>query len=90
VIAYDVDFNREIVKGWGSYFFGPDEVGSAVEDAEAGPERTAARGAALREVARAEFDWAVVATDYHALVTRLVAGGGMHAQGRSARRKRPD
>ena len=87
VIAFDVDFNREVVRSAGRYFTGPDDVAALVEEAEADPDATAARGkAGLEEAAR--YDWDEVAEAYAELAARLPAmrREGKRPTGRRTRR----
>jgi glycosyltransferase involved in cell wall biosynthesis len=86
VIAYEVGFNREIVGEDGRYFADPAQVAVAVEAAERDVAVTEGHGPALREMARARFDWDQVATEYLALAERLRGGESMHRAGRRARR----
>lgn len=86
VIAFDVDFNREIVEDHGRYFSSADDVCAAVEDAEREVERVVTGGAALRERARRDFDWDAVAAEYEDLAFRLVGGQSIHHDYRGRRR----
>ncbi|SOE01052.1 DUF1972 domain-containing protein [Blastococcus haudaquaticus] len=70
VIAYDVDFNREVLRDAGRYFSSADEVRGAVEAAEADPVRTAAAAARSRQLAT-RYDWDVVAVGYEELARCL-------------------
>lgn len=70
VIAFDVDFNREVAREHGRYFADSQQVGAAVMDAEADPAATLARGAALQhDIAR--YDWDSVAAEYGQLCADL-------------------
>ncbi len=71
-IAYDVSFNRDVLREHGRYFGDSAGVARAVEAAEADPTATASAGASLRERAR-DFDWDDVATGYESLARDLVA-----------------
>lgn len=70
VIAYDVAFNREVVRDAGRYFRGPADLARLLDEAEADPDGTAERGkASLLEAAR--YDWDEVAERYAELARRL-------------------
>ena len=90
VIAYDVNFNREVLGADGRYFSDAQGVATAIDDAEADPDDAAERGIRLREVAAANYRWDDVADKYEALCRRLVQGGkGASQKGTaSGRRKR--
>ncbi|MCF6509014.1 glycosyltransferase family 1 protein [Blastococcus sp. MG754426] len=70
VLAYDVDFNREVVEDSGRFFSSPADVAALVDAAEAGPVAVRRAGARARELARG-YDWDVVATGYEQLAHRL-------------------
>jgi glycosyltransferase involved in cell wall biosynthesis len=73
-IAYDVDFNREVLADSGRYFTTADEVARLLMAAEADPTATARSGRAARILAR-RYDWDDVATCYEELLQRLAAEG---------------
>lgn len=73
VIAYDVDFNREVAEDAGRYFADAADVAARIEEAEAAPDDVAAAAARAREVA-ARYDWDDVAAGYEELAVRLAAG----------------
>jgi glycosyltransferase involved in cell wall biosynthesis len=73
VVAYDVDFNREVAAEAGRYFRDADGVARLVEQTEADPTGVAAAGVRARELA-SRYDWDDVASGYAALARRLVAG----------------
>ncbi len=72
-LAFDVVFNRDVLGEAGTYFSSPADVRAAVEHAEQDPPGERARGARLRERARA-YRWDDVADSYEELCRRLVAG----------------
>jgi glycosyltransferase involved in cell wall biosynthesis len=72
VLAYDVDFNREVLAESGRYFSTPTDVAALVEAAEADPEEVHRAGRRARELAK-NYDWDDVAAGYEALVSRLAA-----------------
>nr|WP_179722681.1 DUF1972 domain-containing protein [Petropleomorpha daqingensis] len=72
VIAFDVDFNREVVADSGRFFADADDVAARVEEAENDPAAVASAGARARELA-ARYDWDDVAAGYEQLARRLAA-----------------
>jgi glycosyltransferase involved in cell wall biosynthesis len=82
-IAYDVNFNREVIADSGRYFRSPAEVAREIERAESAPDRTRSRGRRAQQIAMG-YDWDDVAARYEALCEKLVAKGG-----RLKRRQRP-
>jgi hypothetical protein len=70
VLAYDVDFNREVVAESGRFFVSPADVAALVEAAEADPDAVAERGRRARDLARG-YDWDDVAAGYEDLALRL-------------------
>lgn len=73
-IAYDVVFNREVAGPHGIYADTAGEIGAAIAEAEAQPQRTRQRGRELAIRALARYTWDAVAGDYAALCRRLAAG----------------
>ena len=71
VIAWDVAFNREVAGDVATYFGDAAAVALRLEDAEANPDVTFARGVRLRERARRLYDWEQVADGYEALALQL-------------------
>ena len=71
-IAYDVAFNREVLREAGRYAADADAVRRHVEEVEASPEDARAAGAALQLRAR-DYDWDVVADGFEDLARRLRA-----------------
>jgi len=71
-IAWDVSFNREVLRDAGWYFDGARSLADRLTQAEADPDDVAARGRAL--VARArDYDWDEVAAGYETLAQDLAA-----------------
>ncbi len=70
VLAYDVDFNREVTRDAGRYFVGPADVAALVDAAESDPDDVAAAGRRARVLAR-NYDWDDVAAGYEDLAERL-------------------
>lgn len=71
-VAFDVPFNREVLRESGRYFASPDDVAALIESAEAEPAEAAVRASALQRRAR-DYDWDDVATGYEELARALVA-----------------
>jgi glycosyltransferase involved in cell wall biosynthesis len=72
VIAFDVDFNREVTAEAGRYWSGAGDVAALVDAAEADPSGVARDGALARDLAKG-YDWDDVAAGYEQLARRLVA-----------------
>lgn len=73
VLAYDVNFNREVLgTDAGRYFADAAELAERIEAAEADPSAAADRGAAARKRAAERYVWDDVATAYERLCTDLV------------------
>jgi glycosyltransferase involved in cell wall biosynthesis len=70
VIAFDVNFNREVVADSGRYFADAADVARHVDATEAGPFEVRSAGVRARELA-AGYDWDEVALGYEALALRL-------------------
>ena len=87
VIAFDVDFNREVAREAGTWFRDADEVAARIEEAEADPAAVRAVGERARERAAA-YDWDDVAAGYEQLAERLAAGDVPRQ--RPTGRRRPD
>jgi glycosyltransferase involved in cell wall biosynthesis len=70
--AFNVVFNREVLGEAGRYFTRPEEMASLIDQAEADPAGTSARGSMA--LARASlYDWDKVTDSYEALCRRLAA-----------------
>jgi len=90
-VAYDVGFNREVLREDGRYFATPSDVAAQVEAAEADPDDCLRRGKALA-VRALDYDWDVVADRYEDLARRLASrdlrrtrgGGRRSGQGTAA------
>jgi glycosyltransferase involved in cell wall biosynthesis len=85
VLAYDVDFNREVARDAGRYFASPADVAALVDAAEADPRSVRARGAWGRKLAK-NYDWDDVASGYENLALRL-AGRQFPTRRPSGRRR---
>lgn len=86
VIAYDVNFNREVLDGDGWYFRTPREAGDAFLAAEQDTDAAVSTGSRARERASTAFRWDDVADAYEDLALRLAGGASIHAQARRASR----
>jgi glycosyltransferase involved in cell wall biosynthesis len=84
VLAYDVDFNREVVAEAGRYFTDAPDVAAALMAAEADPRTVELNGIRSRELAAA-YDWDDVTAGYEDLIRRL-AGRAFPARRPSGRR----
>jgi glycosyltransferase involved in cell wall biosynthesis len=71
VLAFDVDFNREVTAESGRYWRDADDVAALVTAAEADPSGVYSDGVRARELATG-YDWDAVATGYEQLARRLV------------------
>ncbi len=74
VIAYDVDFNREVLGGEGRFFGTSADVSMLLHAAEADPADVIDEGRRLRKHADANFRWDDVTDGYAALLRRLSDG----------------
>jgi glycosyltransferase involved in cell wall biosynthesis len=89
VIAFDVNFNREIIGEHGLYFSSAEDVTASVESAERDPAKFRAAARELAGGARRDFDWDDVAHEYGLLAERLVGGYSIHEVARGSRRRTP-
>ncbi|GAA1851163.1 glycosyltransferase [Myceligenerans crystallogenes] len=71
-IAYDVPFNREVLRDAGTYFRTTTQVAQRILTAEADPGDCARRGTALALRAK-DYDWDVVTDGYERLARDLAA-----------------
>ena len=85
-LAWDVAFNREVLRDDGRYFDDPASLGALLVRAEADTDEVAARGRALVTRAR-DYDWDDVATAYETLAQDLAARR-VRRSGASGRRRR--
>lgn len=74
VLAFDVNFNREVLGPDGLFFTGVADVARLLEQAEAEPRTITDRGTRLRARAEESYRWDDVARGYEALLERLTAG----------------
>lgn len=69
-IAYDVGFNREVLREAGRYVATPEDVASRLEEAEGDPAGVRSRGVELARRAL-DYDWDLVTDAYEELVRDL-------------------
>lgn len=86
VVAFDVSFNREVVREHGRYFDDAAGVRREIEAVEADAAGSDADGAALRERAREHYDWDVVASAYEDLARKIASGVSIRSLRLSGRR----
>ena len=72
VLAYDVNFNREVLGDTGVYWTSPSDVSAAIEKVEADPEAARSHGTAGQLRAEQLYDWDDVAARYEALCRSLL------------------
>lgn len=84
-IAYDVTFNREVIRKAGLYFRDADDVARLVEHAERNPEEMSSRSDAARKAAR-RYDWDDVADAYERLCLKLKRRELVRVPGKGSRR----
>jgi len=83
--AFDVGFNREVLRRAGRYFRDAGEVARQIEAAEADPAENARRAAQSR-LASERYDWNDVTSLYEQLARRRATGGfaGKRSTGRQS------
>lgn len=81
VVAWNVDFNRDVAGANGAYFDDARTLAPLIEDAELSPHRTREVAGALRERAASHYDWETVATDYENLARKVARGHSTHGLG---------
>jgi glycosyltransferase involved in cell wall biosynthesis len=74
VLAYDVNFNRDVLGPEGRFFADSAELGRLLDEAEAAPEDAELAGKRLAERAGAVYTWDAVAAAYEDLCRSLVNG----------------
>lgn len=74
VVAFDVDFNREVIGDGGLFFVDDADVTAALKQVEADPVDARERGDAGRAAVARRYRWDDVAAGYEDLCRRLVAG----------------
>jgi glycosyltransferase involved in cell wall biosynthesis len=83
-IAFDVNFNREVLADTGRYFTTAADIATEIEFAELNPAATHDRGTRAQQVAY-HYDWDDVAARYEKLCERLVAEGPRPRRGVASR-----
>ncbi len=86
VIAYDVDFNREVLGEFGRYFVHLGDLPPLLFGAEVLPEDAVERGTHFRNRAANRYDWLEVAAGYEQLCKRLDHGESAHGTATGLRR----
>lgn len=89
-IAFDVDFNREVLADDAWTFGDAAALAAALEEVEADDALVTARGSRAHERAARVFRWDDVADAYERLAHRLMEGDSVHAHARRARRAPSD
>jgi len=74
VVAYDVNFNRDVLGPDGRFFADAAELATRLDEAEASPESAESAGDRLAERAGAVYTWDAVAEAYETLCENLVGG----------------
>ena len=87
VLAYDSNFNREVLSEHGVFFDDEKTVAALVEAAEAEPGEHRSRGLALQQRAASTYRWDDVATGYEQLALDVAAGASRRGEA-SGRRNR--
>ena len=82
-IAYDVVFNREVLRDAGRYFGSADDVAAEIEPAEADPDETRRRGRWAQRSAH-RYNWDDVAGRYQQLCVRLASVNTRRRRGPAA------
>ena len=85
VLAWDVNFNRDVLVTDGRFFDSADSLAALIASAEEDPARQEQLGAALRVRAGSDYNWDVVTDGYEALAIRLA--GGYSSRGTSPGRR---
>ncbi len=86
VIAYDVDFNREVLGEFGRYFANLGDIPPLLFAAEVLPEEAVERGTHFRNRAANRYDWLEVAAGYEQLCKQLDSGESTHGTATGLRR----
>ena len=87
-IAYDVNFNREVVADSGRYFRTADDVAARDRTGRGRPGADPAGAAAALSGSRCRYDWDDVAERYEGLCERLAAEGGRLSRAQRPRGRR--
>ncbi|MFP7833507.1 DUF1972 domain-containing protein [Marisediminicola sp. LYQ134] len=87
VLAFDVDFNREVLGGHGRFFSLPEDVAHEIDTSDSGSGASSDAGARLRERARSVYDWDRVTDGYEALARKIAAGATTRGSSTGARQR---
>lgn len=71
VVAFDVEFNREVAGPKAAYFDGPERLATILEEAERTPQDSIHVGSLMRDRAEDRYDWDEVALGYERLARRI-------------------
>jgi hypothetical protein len=74
VLAFDANFNREVLADVGGYFRNEADLTPLIENAESQIDQMVRQGCALRDDARRRFRWEEVAMGYENLLGDLRDG----------------
>lgn len=80
VLAFDVNFNREVTGDNAGYFGDATQLRTLLESAEEAPDACRANGRSLQGRARKLYDWDEVAMGYEALAIRLADGASIRGR----------
>ena len=86
VVAFDVNFNREVLAGQGWFFSSAADLAPQFATVEAHPGLVAEFAEAGRRRVASVFTWSGVTDDYERLARRLARGASVHPLARHARR----
>lgn len=85
-VAFDVDFNREVLADDAWWFRDAAQLAAAVDEVDVDDALVIARGLRSRERVARVFRWDDVADGYESLAARIAAGESVHPHARHARR----
>jgi glycosyltransferase involved in cell wall biosynthesis len=86
VIAYDVNFNREVLGSTATFFTSADDVPPLLRAAESDPTAMYREGGLLRDRARDVYRWDASADGYEDLLMRLRDGQSQRGAASGRRR----
>lgn len=84
VVAWDVNFNRDVLGSGASFFSNAATLGHLIVEAERSDEYLV-MGAALKKRAQAQYDWDLVTSGYEALARKLSTSNFQRPAGRRRR-----
>ncbi|THG31098.1 DUF1972 domain-containing protein [Naasia lichenicola] len=88
VIAFDVNFNREVAGPEGMFFSEATQLAPHLHEIEADTWRYLAIGQAMQDRAIKNYNWDDVTLGYEALAIKLAAGDSIHGIAKGRRRKK--